>query len=109
MSEKKQVGKKKIVKTSRKVKTERGRGSHKGKRFRKRSERVEMLFGRDTFKWMLIGLGLIAVGLFLMLGGHMPSAEVWDDSLIYNHRRITIAPAFILAGILLQFYAILKK
>ncbi|TVR82709.1 MAG: DUF3098 domain-containing protein [Saprospirales bacterium] len=68
-----------------------------------------MLFGRESFKWMFIGLALIAAGLILMMGGSMPSPDVWDESLIYSHRRTTIAPFLILAGLILQFVAIFKK
>ena len=44
----------------------------------------------------------------LMLGGSMPSPDVWDDSIIYSFRRITLAPIFIVAGLLVQIYAIFK-
>jgi hypothetical protein len=57
---------------------------------------------------MLIGIGLIALGLILMLGGSMPSPDVWDDSIIYSFRRITLAPALIVAGLLVEVYAIFK-
>ena len=67
-----------------------------------------MLFKRENFKWMLIGVGLIAVGMLLMIGGSMPSPDVWDESLIYSHRRITLAPLFILAGLAVEIYAIFK-
>lgn len=57
---------------------------------------------------MLIGIGLIALGMLLMLGGSMPSPDVWDDSIIYSFRRTVLAPAFIIAGLLVEVYAIFK-
>jgi len=39
----------------------------------------------------------------------MPSPDVWDESLIYSTRRITIAPMFILAGLIVSVYAIFVK
>ena len=67
-----------------------------------------MLFERENFKWMLIGIGLIALGMILMIGGSMPSPDVWDESLIYSHRRITLAPLVILTGLAIEIYAIFK-
>ncbi|TVQ49932.1 MAG: DUF3098 domain-containing protein [Saprospirales bacterium] len=72
-------------------------------------KKLPMLFGRENFKWMLIGLAFIFLGLILMMGGAMPSPDVWDESLIYSHRRITLAPFLILVGLCIQIYAIFKK
>jgi len=69
---------------------------------------LELLYGWSQYKFMLIGVALIAVGMLLMLGGSMPSPDVWDDSLIYSFRRTTLAPAFIIAGLLVEVYAIFK-
>lgn len=104
MNQEKKGSKRKIVSTS-------GRKSGQSTRRspRKVVEQVPMLFGRESFKWMFIGLALIAAGLILMMGGSMPSPDVWDESLIYSHRRTTIAPFLILAGLILQFVAIFKK
>lgn len=68
----------------------------------------EMIFGRENFKWIFIGVALIALGMVLMMGGGMPSPDVWDDSIIYSHRRITLAPILILAGLGVEIYAIFK-
>ncbi len=72
-------------------------------------KKLPMLFGRENFKWMLIGVAFIALGLILMMGGSMPSPDVWDESIIYSHRRITLAPFLILVGLCIQIYAIFKK
>ncbi|HEX5625560.1 MAG TPA: DUF3098 domain-containing protein [Saprospiraceae bacterium] len=68
----------------------------------------EMTYGKNQFKWMLIGVGLIALGMILMSGGWMPSPDVWDESIIYSSRRLVLAPICILAGLALQIYAIFK-
>jgi len=67
-----------------------------------------LLFKKENYKWMFIGLGLILLGMLLMIGGSMPSADVWDPSLVYSHRRITLAPIVILSGLAMQVYAIFK-
>ncbi len=71
-------------------------------------QQVELYFGKKNYLWMLAGFGLILLGLFLMSGGAMPSPDVWDDSLIYSFRRITLAPILILAGLVIEVLAIFK-
>lgn len=67
-----------------------------------------LIFGKDNYKWVLIGLGVIFLGFALMSGGSMPSPDVWDDSLIYSFRRITLAPIVIMIGLGIEVYAIFK-
>lgn len=76
-----------------------------------RVERVGdgLIFGRQTFIWIGIGIALMALGMLLMAGGEMPSPEVWDESLIYSFRRITLAPIVIISGLGVITYAIFKK
>lgn len=68
-----------------------------------------LTFGRRNYYFMLGGLALIFLGLVLMSGGHMPSPDVWDESLIYSARRTVIAPILMLAGFSLQIVAIFTK
>lgn len=69
----------------------------------------ELIYGRENFIWMGIGLGLIALGLILMTGGAQPDPTKWDESIVYSPRRITLAPMLMLAGFILQIYAIFKR
>ena len=68
-----------------------------------------LTFGKRNYYFILGGLALIFLGLILMSGGHMPSPDVWDESLIYSTRRTLIAPILILAGLALQIVAIFTK
>jgi hypothetical protein len=68
-----------------------------------------LLFTRQNYYFMFIGMGLIAVGLLLMLGGGMEDPNVWDESVIYSARRTVLAPIVILAGLAVEAYAILRK
>jgi hypothetical protein len=70
---------------------------------------ADLLFGRNNYKFILIGVGLIFLGMILMTGGHMPSPDVWDESLIYSPVRITVAPILIIAGLVVNIYAIFVK
>ncbi len=77
---------------------------------RKKTDQAEpMVFGWDNYRIMLIGLGVIGLGMILMLGGAMPSPDVWDESLIYSARRTVIAPIVIVAGFCIEIYAIFKN
>lgn len=68
----------------------------------------ELSFGKKNFQLALLGVGLILLGMILMMGGGMPSPDVWDDSRIYSFRRITLAPIVIIAGLIVEVYAIFK-
>ena len=68
-----------------------------------------LIFNKTNYLYMLAGIGLIGLGLLLMQGGAMPAPDVWDESLIYSPRRIILAPAVILLGLMVEIYAIFKK
>lgn len=67
------------------------------------------LFEKDNFLWMAIGAAVIAVGMMLMAGGKNENANQFDYNVVYSFRRVTIAPIFILLGLLIEIYAIFKK
>lgn len=67
------------------------------------------LFGKDNYKWMLIGLVVLAIGFFLMAGGKSSDPNVFKDEDVYSSTRITIAPILIIAGFVLEIFAIMKK
>ncbi len=73
------------------------------------SEGNELLFGKETYLWILGGFVLVLVGLALMSGGKMPDLNTWDDSIIYSFRRTVLAPIVILAGLGLEIYVIFRK
>jgi hypothetical protein len=68
----------------------------------------EFLFGRKNYKWMLIGLGVIAFGFVLMSGGGSNDPAIFNDA-IYNFRRIRLAPTLVLIGFGIEVYAILAN
>ena len=67
-----------------------------------------LIFGRNNYTWMAIGAALIFLGLVLMLGGQQPNADTWDSNIIYNFRIITLAPIVIIAGVVVEIYAIFR-
>lgn len=67
---------------------------------------VPLLFGKKNFMFIFIGMGCMALGMLLMSGGSMPSPDIWDESIIYGFRRITLAPIMILLGLGFVLYSI---
>ena len=68
------------------------------------------LFGKKNYGWMLGGLALIALGMFLMSGGQSNTdPTVFNKAAVYSPIRITVAPLLILAGLVIQIVAIFKK
>ncbi|MEY3577274.1 MAG: hypothetical protein RL394_857 [Bacteroidota bacterium] len=67
------------------------------------------IFGKDNLRWMLIGLVVIAIGLVLMAGGKSQDPNVFAENEVYSMKRITMAPLLIVAGLLIEVYAIMKK
>ena len=69
----------------------------------------ELIFGRNNFVFMGIGLALIVAGLFLMAGGSMPDPNKWQPEIIYSFRRITLAPICMVAGFVAVVIGIFRK
>lgn len=67
------------------------------------------LFEKDNYQWMAIGVIVVAIGMFVMSGGKNPDPNQFDTKLVYSTTRITIAPILILAGLMIEIYAIFKR
>jgi|TARA_A100001011_G_scaffold324001_1_gene346153 hypothetical protein len=65
-------------------------------------------FGRRNYKFMFIGIAIIAIGFLLMSGGGSDDPNVFNEE-IYNFRRIRLAPALVIIGFAVEVYAILTK
>lgn len=73
------------------------------------SRNYKPLFGKENYRWMVIGLGVIILGLLLMIGGKSKDPNIFDPAEVYSFRRITVAPILILAGLVLEIVGIFKK
>lgn len=67
------------------------------------------LFGKQNLLWMLIGAIVIVFGFILMAGGKSEDPNVFNENEVYSTTRITIAPLLIVAGLIIEIYAIMKK
>ena len=66
-------------------------------------------FGQQNYKWMLIGVAFILLGMILMAGGKSPDPHKFNYDDIYSFRRITLAPIMIMIGLGIEVFAIIKK
>jgi len=78
-------------------------------------EKKTFYFGNKNFRLMLIGLGLIVVGFILMMGSDANTTpdgkfdpNYWNEG-IFSFRRIRLAPLLVIAGFVVQIFAILKR
>ncbi|MDA0177678.1 MULTISPECIES: DUF3098 domain-containing protein [Mesoflavibacter] len=74
----------------------------------KNNLKTELVFKKHNYKFMFIGLALMALGFILMSGGGSDDPNVFNPQ-IFNWQRIRLAPALIIVGLGVQVYAILSK
>ncbi len=67
------------------------------------------LFSKDNYIWVIIGIIIMAIGVFLMAGGKSDNPNVFNYNEVYSKTRITVAPILILLGLSIEVYAIFKK
>jgi Protein of unknown function (DUF3098) len=79
------------------------------KQVTKASNANNSLFNKQNYIWMLAGLGIMAIGFILMAGGKSADPNVFDDKDVNGFRRITLAPLLIVAGLIVEIFAIMKK
>jgi hypothetical protein len=68
----------------------------------------EFAFGKENYRLMLIGLAFIVVGFLLMIGGGSADPTKFNPE-VFSFRRITLAPILILAGYVIEIFAIMKR
>lgn len=106
--------KKKVVVTTAKDKTKDSKninvksvGSKTARRKSNNNDAV-LLFGKENYKWVLVGIALITLGMLLMIGGFNEDPNVFDEAQLYSLRRTLLAPVLILVGLVVEIYAIFK-
>jgi len=66
------------------------------------------VFERMNYILMLIGLGIIAMGYILMIGGGSDDPNVFSQDL-FSFRRLTLSPILILIGFVVEIFAIMYR
>ena len=67
------------------------------------------IFSKENYTWMLAGAIVMAIGMFLLAGGKSTDPNVFDAKEVYSPVRITVAPIVILAGLVIEIFAIFRK
>ncbi len=105
MSQKKPARKKVVVSTTNSTAQRAPRATKKGTA----DYQENLLFTKQNYILMGVGVGLIFLGLILMAGGNMPDPNIWDESIIYSPVRMVVAPILIISGFSVEIYAIFKR
>lgn len=69
---------------------------------------MKSTFSRQNYLILLIGLGLIALGYVLMIGGGSDDPNVFNPA-IFDFQRISLAPMVCLAGFVSILFAIMWR
>ncbi|MGB1448572.1 MAG: DUF3098 domain-containing protein [Flavobacteriaceae bacterium] len=70
------------------------------------STQKQFLFKQRNYRFLLIAIGVIALGFFLMTGGGSDDPSVFNPE-IFNFQRIRLAPTLVLIGFGIAMYSIL--
>jgi hypothetical protein len=72
------------------------------------NNKPQFLFEKENYKFLLIGIAVIAIGFILMSGGGSDDPKVFNQE-IFSFRRIRLAPTVVLIGFGITIYSIFKK
>ena len=70
------------------------------------STKKEFLFKEKNYRVLLLAIGVIALGFFLMTGGGSDDPTVFNPD-IFSFQRIRLAPTLVLIGFGIAMYSIL--
>ncbi len=73
-----------------------------------KKEQMGFVFGPMNYRLLIIGLVVIILGFILMAGGKSDDPNVFNPE-VFSARRITIAPLVVLAGFVIEGFAIMWK
>jgi membrane-bound ClpP family serine protease len=71
-------------------------------------DKKQFAFSKKNYIILIIGLLLIVIGFLLMIGGGSDDPEVFNPA-IFNFQRLTLAPIVILAGFVVEIFAIMWR
>jgi hypothetical protein len=82
--------------------------SVKKKNIKKGADDIDFAIGKEGFKYIAIGVGILIIGFLLMAGGKSTDPNVFNPE-IFSFRRITLAPIIVVGGFAFIGWAIMKK
>ncbi len=82
--------------------------SAKVQKQKKEESKLMFAFSKTNYIIVIVGLIVIITGFLLMVGGGSDDPEVFSEAL-FGFRRITLAPILIIAGYLIEIFAIMYR
>ncbi|MDR1973063.1 MAG: DUF3098 domain-containing protein [Bacteroidales bacterium] len=73
-----------------------------------RKKSFDFAFEKENYILMIIGLVVLAIGYLLMVGGGSEDPDVFNYD-IFSFRRVVLSPIVLVAGMLIEVVAIMKK
>jgi hypothetical protein len=64
---------------------------------------------RKNLVCILVGFFLMILGYLLMTGGGTSDPSIFPEEEMFSFRRITLAPLLILAGFVVEIFAIMRR
>ena len=80
----------------------------KGNNQEEANNKFDFVFGKKNYILMLVGVVVIAVGYLCLIGGGSEDPNVFNDA-IFSARRMIVAPILIIAGLVIEVFAIMIK
>lgn len=72
------------------------------------NNKFDFVFGKKNYILMLVGVVVMAVGYLCLIGGGSEDPNVFNDA-IFSVRRMIVAPILIIAGLVIEVFAIMIK
>jgi hypothetical protein len=73
-----------------------------------KSDVAPMLFSRQNYFLMIVGIAFIVLGFVLMSGGGASDNTSFSED-IFSTRRLVVAPVMVVTGFVIEVFAILWK
>ena len=78
------------------------------KNIKQSADNLDFAIGKENFKYIAIGIGILVIGFLLMSGGKSDDPNIFNPE-IFSFRRITLAPIIVVGGFGFIIWAIMKK
>lgn len=70
---------------------------------------IAFAFTRNNYLWLIVGVIINVIGFLLMIGGGTEDYTQFNESELFSHRRITVAPILVVAGYVVILFAIMRS
>ncbi len=72
-------------------------------------EKLDFAFGRENYILLFVGIVVLFIGYLLLIGGGSDDPSVFTGEKLFNTQRMVVAPLVLLAGFIIEIFAIMKR